>query len=70
MHAIIRFRLPDEQHEFNAAICGRKAMLCLWEIDQRLRSLLQHGEPSDAERRLAEEIRQMIREECVEALEL
>ena len=67
--ATLRYNLPDEQGDFTAAINGRKAFLCLWEIDQRLRSLLKHGEPSDAEARLAEEIRQMIRDECVEALE-
>ena len=67
--ATLRYNLPDEQGDFTAAINGRKALLCLWEIDQRLRSLLKHGEPSDAEARLAEEIRQMIRDECVEALE-
>jgi hypothetical protein len=65
----IRYTLPDEQADFDAAINGRKAFLALWEIDQKLRSLLKHGEPSDAEARLAEEIRQMIRDECVEALE-
>ena len=69
MIATLRFNLPDEQAEFTAAINGRKAFLCLWEIDQKLRSLLKHGEPSDAEARLAEEIRQLIRDECAEALE-
>lgn len=69
MRATLTFTLPDEQGDFTAAINGRKAFLALWEIDQKLRSLLKHGEPSDAEARLAEEIRQLIRAECVEALE-
>ena len=66
----IRFTLPDEQADYNAARVGRAACAALWQIDQRLRSLLKHGEPSDGEARLAEEIRQMIRDECPDALEL
>ena len=69
MIATLRFSLPDEQGDFTAAINGRKALLALWEIDQKLRSLLKHGEPSGETGRLSEEIRQMIRDECVEALE-
>ena len=67
--ATLTYSLPDEQGDFDAAINGRKAFICLEEIDRKLRSLLKHGEPSDAEARLAEEIRQMIRDECAEALE-
>jgi len=67
--ATLTFNLPDEQGDFAAAINGRKAFLALWEIDQRCRSLLKHGEPGDEARRLAEEIRQLIRDECAEALE-
>lgn len=69
MKAALTFTLPDEQGDFTAAINGRKAFLCLCEIDQKLRSLLKHGEPSDETARLAEEIRQFIRDDCVEALE-
>ena len=66
----IRFRLPDEQNDFDAARLGRQMVATLWEIDQRLRSLLKHGEPSGDTGQLAEEIRQMIRDGCGEALEL
>ena len=69
MIATLRFKLPDEQADFTAAINGRKAFLALWEIDQKLRGLLKHGEPSSETGQLAEEIRQLIRDECVEALE-
>ena len=58
----LRFRLPGEQAEFDAARQGAEARRVLWDIDQRLRSLLKHGEPAEAERRLAEEIRRIIRE--------
>ena len=66
----ITYTLPDEQHEYDAARLGRAACGTLWDIDQRCRSLVKHGEPSEAEERLAEEIREMIREGCGEALEL
>lgn len=58
----IRYTLPDEQGEYDAARTGAEARRVLWEIDQRCRSLLKHGEPSDETARLAEEIRQMIRD--------
>ncbi|MFN6189744.1 MAG: hypothetical protein ACK48S_02315 [Planctomycetia bacterium] len=62
----LRYTLPEEQGEFDAAINGRKAFLALWEIDQRLRSLLKHGEPSSETGQLAEEIRQMIPPEMLD----
>ena len=66
----LRYRLPDEQTEYDAARLGNQMAACLWQIDQRLRSLVKHGEPSESEERLAEEIRQMIRDLCPDALEL
>jgi hypothetical protein len=65
-----RYTLPDEQHEFDQARLGRSACACLWDIDQRLRGLLKHGDPSEETARLAEELRQMIRDQCGDALEL
>lgn len=56
----IEFNLPDEQPDFDAATHGREALSILWDIDQRLRSLLKHGEPTDEQAKLAEEIREMI----------
>jgi hypothetical protein len=49
----IRYTLPDEQSEYDAARLGSEAMQTLWQIDQ-------HGSPTAEERRLAEEIRAMI----------
>ena len=60
MKATLSFNLPDEQGEFDAARLGSKALTTLWDIDQRCRSLLKHGDPSDETARLAEEIRGMI----------
>ena len=66
----VTYTLPEEQADFDAARLGRDMAATLWEIDQRCRSLLKHGEPTPEERGLAEEIRALIREGCVEALEL
>ena len=61
-HAFIRYRLPEEQAEFNAAMQGRDAKATLWQVDQHCRSILKHGEPSEETRRHLEEIRDMLRE--------
>lgn len=60
--ATLTFTLPDEEPEHRAALQGREAKRVLWEIDQRLRTLLKHGDPSDETARLAEEIRDLIRQ--------
>ena len=60
MIAILKFTLPDEQAEYDAARLGSEAMQVLWQIDQTCRSLLKHGTPTAEERRLAEQIREMI----------
>ena len=67
MKATLTFNLPDEQGEFDAARLGSQALTTLWDIDQRCRSLLKHGSPTDEEARLAEEIRGMIPGEMLEA---
>ena len=66
----IRYTLPDEQAEFDAARLGRAALSTLWHIDQHCRSLLKHGEPSEETKRWAEEDSEMIRRGCPDALEL
>jgi hypothetical protein len=67
MIVTLKFRLPEEQGDFDAARLGRKALLALWEIDQHCRGLLKHGEPTEQEARLAEEIRSMIDAELLDA---
>jgi glutamate-1-semialdehyde aminotransferase len=64
--ATLRYRLPDEQAEFDAARLGSEALAVLWAIDQHCRSLLKHGTPMPEERTLAEEIRRMIPAELLE----
>ena len=60
MIAILKFSLPAEQAEYDAARLGSEAMQVLWQIDQTCRSLCKHGQPTAEERRLAEQIREMI----------
>ena len=62
----LRYTLPDEQAEFDAARQGSEAKLVLWEIDQHCRSLVKYGEPTDAEARLAAAIREMIPRELLD----
>jgi hypothetical protein len=67
MKAVLKFTLPDEQPEFDAARLGRPALATLWEIDQHCRALVKHGDPSEETRALAEAIRGMISEELRDA---
>ena len=67
--ATLSFKLPEEEAEFNAARQGREAKRVLWDIDQRLRSLLKHGEPGEETAKLAEELRDMIRDSAENLLE-
>jgi len=62
----IRYTLPDEQAEYDAARLGSEAMQVLWQIDQTCRSLLKHGAPTEAEAALAQRIREMIPHELLE----
>jgi len=66
MRATLTYTLPDEQADFDAARLGSEAMQVLWQIDQRLRSLLKHGEPTTEQAELAEEIRAMIPAEMLD----
>jgi hypothetical protein len=67
MNVTMRFTLPEEQGDFDAARLGSKALLTLWEIDQHCRSLLKHGEPTPEQAALAQEIRAMIDAELLDA---
>lgn len=58
--ATLRFTLPDEQAEFEAAREGAAARALLWQIDQHCRSVMKYGEPQPETRVLADAIRQMI----------
>ena len=46
MKATLEFNLPDDEHEFQAAVNGAKMRLALWDIDQWLRGQTKHA-PDD-----------------------
>ena len=56
----LRFRLPDEQAEFDRSRLGGVAINALWDIDQHCRSLLKHADPLPEVRQLCEHIRKLI----------
>jgi hypothetical protein len=64
--ATLRYRLPAEQAEYDAARLGSEAMQVLWQIEQRLRSLTKYGTPSGETRMLCEELRAMIPSELLD----
>ena len=69
MRATLTFTLPDESMDHRAALAGVDALITLEKIDQRLRSLMKHGQPSGEAAELATEIRGMIPHELLEILE-
>lgn len=66
MRASLNFRLPEDSSEFNAAICGSRALAALWQIEQHLRAKLKYGEPGAEAERLAEEVREIIPQDLLE----
>ena len=67
--ATLTYTLPDETMDHRAALAGVDALVALEQIDQRLRAILKHGEPSEETAALAEEVRAMIPHELLEILE-
>lgn len=66
MKATLTFSLPDDQGEYDRARLGPLAISTLWDINQHLRSLVRHGEPTPEMRDLAETIRNMIPAEVLD----
>ena len=65
----LSFRVPEEESEFRAAVQGRDAKLCLWQIAMYLRNRVKHGELSaevcDALQAAREELQSMMNEHGV-----
>lgn len=61
-HVIIRFRLPEDQGDFDAAMQGRDAKSVIWEVDQYCRGILKHGNPSEEAATYLERIRNLLRD--------
>jgi len=58
--ATLTFELPDEQREFLEAANAGELASALFEIEQRLRGIIKHGNPSEEAAAIATQIRQMI----------
>jgi hypothetical protein len=69
-HALLKFDLadPDDEREHRYALAGREALIALELIDNRCRSALKHGEPSEETQRVVEEIRALIPHELTSLL--
>jgi hypothetical protein len=61
-HALLKFDLsdPDDERGHRYALAGREALIALELIDNRCRSAIKHGEPSEETTTILEEIRQLI----------
>jgi len=66
MKARLNFSLPEDASEFNAALCGGRALSALWSIAQHLRSTEKYGEPSDETEKLIDELRDLIPDDLLE----
>jgi hypothetical protein len=49
MKATLEFNLPEDQTDFNDAINGGRWSLCMWELDQHLRSQTKYAPDSMSE---------------------
>ena len=62
MRAMIEYKLPDDNANYQASVMAMDMYDALWQIDQTLRNKLKHTELSDDAVRIAEEVRDMIAE--------
>ena len=72
MYAILKFKLPEEQEEFETHLNGGKLSSILCDLDQWLRNTTKHGQPIidglpiSIQVEMAEEFRKKIHELCEE----
>ena len=64
MKALLEFDLPAEYSEFRQHMDGPSAFSVLWEVDQRLRSLIKYGQLSELEETRLQEIRDFLHQCC------
>lgn len=64
MEAILKFKLPEEQEEFDNAIKGSDWMSVCWEMDQWLRGNIKHApeDMSEEAYKTYEDCREQLRE--------
>ena len=54
--ATLEFELPEDQDDFTMATKGHHYWGCLWDLSQELRRLRKHGELTDDQYELVEDI--------------
>lgn len=62
MKVTIEYDGHEERHDLLQAIHAPDAFGVLWDIDQRARAILKHGEPSKDLAAFCEEVREAVRE--------
>ena len=67
--ATLRFKLPEEAMDHRAALSGVDALIALEHIDNRMRAIVKHSQPSKEVGELCKEIRAMIPANLREILE-
>jgi hypothetical protein len=69
-HALLKFDLsdPDDEREHRYALAGREALIALELVENRCRSILKHGDPSEETQRVVEEMRALIPHELTSLL--
>ena len=65
--ATLRYRLPEEEHEYRRAMLGDLAIQTLWCIDQHCRAVIKHGDVSKETAAILQQIREMIPGELIDA---
>ena len=62
MKAILEFDLPEDNHDFKAAINGNSYRNAIWDYDQWLRSEMKYGDLPDQQYKAYEICRKKLRE--------
>ena len=65
--ATLRYKLPEEEHEYRRAILGDLAIQTLWHIDQNCRGVIKHVDVSKETAAILQQIREMIPGELIDA---
>ena len=60
MKAVLKFNLPEDEHEFYCANKGKDMFVVLWRIEQELRKLYKYEELNEDEWNIVERLRDFL----------
>lgn len=66
MKACLNFSLPDDSAEFNAALCGGRAVSALIDLDTFLRNAIKYQELGDEAARVLQDARDLIPQDILD----